>query len=207
MGGALRRRGGRRPGWEEPRGSLAVTGQRQALIKPAHTTPGVGDQASSPCGPVGGSCLTCRGPTLLIKSHPKDDLGALLCCPEGQGEAAHKRLLRKVNNSAVGGVGFWQRHPGPRKLRAYPQPQPGVGGKLSPAIRLSVAVRIPPGSSIINVGRGLQVGANWGSSGCPGFHLSGTQKQAYPERGWLSTWGQRGACPPCTEGAGQGLEG
>jgi len=97
------------------------------------------------------------------------------------------------------GVGFWQRHPGPQKLRAHPQPQPGAGRRLSPAIQLSITVGIPPGNSVINVGRGLQAGANWGSSRSPGFHPSGTQKQAYLERGPLSMWGQRGACPPLTE--------
>ena len=97
-------------------------------------------------------------------------------------------------------VGFWQRHPGPRKLRALLQPQLGVGRRLSPAIQLSIAVGIPPGNSVINVGRGLQVGANRGSSRSPSFHPSGTRKQAYLKRGPLSMWEQRGACPHSLSG-------
>lgn len=84
------------------------------------------------CGPGGGGAAAspATGRLQLIKSHPKNDLRALLRSPEGHVEAPHKRLLRKVNNSAGVGETSWKRHPGPGKVRVRPRghSQERVGG-------------------------------------------------------------------------------
>lgn len=143
----------------------------------------------------------------LIKSHPKDDLGAFLCSPEGQGEAPHKRLLRKVNNLAVGGGGFLAEASWPPEAEGPPATTARSGQEAEPCHSTIHRCRNPAWKLRHKCGERT---AGWSKLGFfqePQLPSLWDAEASLPEERPAIHVGTEGSLPPLTEWAGQGLEG